>query len=250
MKYEQTDVPPDVEAHEPGPGPVLDRDHLAEQHARVLHHEVARLERGRHVVRREVARDDRRVRVEVDRLLVVTGDPAEPAADVHLADRAARVVQPVEERGRVDQRLLEARELVTEPARARVEVERVHDERVAARGLDRVVEPVRGDPELRRPLTRIREMLRVAGPGAGVDPEPDGATRRATPDAFDLAHGVEVEPDRVGEEDVEVTLGDVGPGVADLRGLPAVGERVEHLARRAGVDPHGVGAAPAPRALG
>ena len=41
----------------------------------------------------------------------------------------------------------------------------------------------------------------------------------------------------MGQQDVEVTLGDVRAGVADLVGTPAAGQRPLHLARRAGIDP-------------
>ena len=51
----------------------------------------------------------------------------------------------------------------------------------------------------------------------------------------------------VGEEDVEVALGDVRAGVADLVGPPAAGERALDLARRAGVDPDAVRRPGAPR---
>ena len=150
--------------------------------------------------------------------------------------------------GRPDERRLEPVELVAEPAGAGVEVERVDDEPVAARGVDRVVEPVVGDAELGRPVARVGELLRVARPGAGVDADPDRAARRPPPDPLDLADGVEVEPDRVREQDVEVALGDVGAGVADLVGLPAVGEGVQDLAGRAGVDADAAGLAGPPEA--
>ena len=87
----------------------------------------------------------------------------------------------------------------------------------------------------------------VAGPGAGVDAQPDPAPRwqlgRPPPDALDLAHRVEVDVDRRAEEHVEVALGDVRAGEADLLGSPAVLEGVEDLAGRARVDADGAGLA-------
>ena len=121
-----------------------------------------------------------------------------------------------------------------------MEVERVHGE-PWARGGDGVIEPVGRDAELRRAIAGVGETLRVAGAGARVDPDADGPTGSASAHPLDLADAVEVDPDRMRQEHVEVALGHVRAGVADLRRLPAVGERVVDLARRARVDPDAAG---------
>ena len=167
------DVPADVEADERRAAAPLHRHDLAQEHGRVLHHEVAGLEGRRDAVRPEVPRDDAGIGVEVHRPLPVPRDPPEPAAHVDLADREAGLEQPVEEPRRADERRLEPVELVAQPAGPGVEVQRVHDEPVAADGRDRVVEPVLGDAELGRPLAGVGEVLRVAGAGARVDPDAD-----------------------------------------------------------------------------
>ena len=69
------DVPADVEADERRVAAPLDRHDLAQQHGGVLHHEVARLERDGHAVRAEVAGDDGRIGLEIDRPLAVAGRP-------------------------------------------------------------------------------------------------------------------------------------------------------------------------------
>ena len=92
------------------------------------------------------------------------------------------------------------------------------------------------DPELGRARTAVLELLAVARAGPRVDPDADARARRPPAVPLDLADGVEVQVDRVREQDVEVALGDVRAGVADLVGLPAAFERADDLAGRAGVD--------------
>jgi hypothetical protein len=70
-----------------------------------------------------------------------------------------------------------------------------------------------------------------------VDPETDRPARSTSPEALDLTDCVEVDVDRRGEEDVEVTLRDVRTGEADVLGRPAAPEGTSDLARRAGIDP-------------
>ena len=101
----------------------------------------------------------------------------------------------------------------------------------------RVVEPLEADPELGRPVSGVLEVLGVAGADSRVDPDPDRRPRRSPAVALDLADRVEVEVDAAGEQDVEVALGDVRAGVADLVGAPAALHGALHLARRAGIDP-------------
>ena len=63
----------------------------------------------------------------------------------------------------------------------------------------------------------------------------DAAARAGIP--FRLRFALKANPlPEVLEEHVEIALGHVGAGVADLVGTPAALERAEHLARRAGVD--------------
>ena len=155
MKYEQSTFQPRSRPTN-GRRPVLDRHDLAEQDRRVLDEVVARLDRDRDAARTEVARQDRRIRVEVDRLLLLARRRAQTTADVDLVDRAAgstsRSAIATAARAR-----LERRQPVGQPARAGVEVDRVDRQVMAPGGVDRVVEPVRVDPELRRPVAAVGE---------------------------------------------------------------------------------------------
>ena len=101
----------------------------------------------------------------------------------------------------------------------------------------RVVEPLEADPELRRPVAGVLEVLVVAGARARIDADADRRPGRAPAVALDLADRVEVEVDAVGEQDVEIAFGDVRAGVADLVGQPAALDGALDLARRAGIDP-------------
>src|SRR5919106_1498622 len=76
-----------------------------------------------------------------------------------------------------------------------------------------------------------------------VDPEADGAPRRPPSDPFELAQQVDVDVDRMRQDDVEIALGHVRPRVADLLRCPAVLQRVEQLPWRARVDTHAGGIA-------
>ena len=216
------DVPADVEADERRVAAPLDAHDLAQQHGRVLHHEVAGLERRDDAVRAEVPRHDLGVRVEVDGPLVLRG-PARPSPPPTLTSRIAKPASASRSRNRVarTRAALEPVQLVAEPAGPRVEVERVHDEPVAAARVDRVVEAVLGHAELGRAIAGVGEVLRVARAGARVDPDPDRPPGRPPPEPLELAHAVEVDPDRVREQDVEVALGDVRARVADLRRAPS-----------------------------
>ena len=124
-----------------------------------------------------------------------------------------------------------------------MEVDRLDGEVVATGGLDRLGQPFFVDPEFRRPLPTVGEALVVASADAGIDPEPDPTARCPPPDPLDLADRVEVEMNADGEERVEVALGQVGAGEADLLREPAVGQGMLDLARRAGVDAHSPGRA-------
>ena len=117
MKYEQLTFQPMSRPTNVVPAALLHGHDLAQEDRDVLHHEVAGLEGRRDAVRLEVPLHDRRVRVEVDRALVVARDAAEPAAHVDLADREAGLEEPVEERRRVRERLLEAVQLVARASR-------------------------------------------------------------------------------------------------------------------------------------
>jgi len=139
----------------------------------------------------------------------------------------------------------ERRNAVGQPARSDVDVERRELDPVAAGGREGLVQAILVDAELRRPGAAVGELVVVAGAGRRVDPDPEGsrprlvrAPRREPPsDPFELADRVEVQVERMGQDDVEIALGDVRAGVADLLGRPAALERAEDLARRAGVDP-------------
>jgi hypothetical protein len=112
-----------------------------------------------------------------------------------------------------------------------VEVHGVDRQPVPSSRLQRIVEPVPADPELRAPLAAVREAREVAGAGARIDAQADRPAGRAPAEPLDLADGVEVDVEARLEDDVEVALGNVRAGVADLVGPPAVGDRVADLAR-------------------
>ena len=110
------DIPAEIEPNEAGPAAVLDRDDLAEQNRRILDDVVAWLNGDRHATRTEVARQNCRVGVEIDRALDVAGRRAEPAPDIDLVDRAAQLDQSIDHpRGRGEGRL-ERRQAVGQPA--------------------------------------------------------------------------------------------------------------------------------------
>ena len=236
MKYEQFTFQPMSSPTNVTPRRRLDRHDLAEQDRRVLAELIARLARDRDPERAEMPRQDRGVRVEIDRLLLLPRRRAEPAADVDLGDRVAGGAQPFDRLDRRRERPLEASQAIRQPAGSRVEMDRVDRAAVARGRRDGVVEPLEADPELRRPVAGVLEMLVVAGAGSRVDPDPDRRPRRPPAVALDLADRVEVEVDAAGEEDVEVAFGDVRAGVADLVGPPAALDRALDLARRAGID--------------
>ena len=112
-------------------------------------------------------RQDRGVRVEIDRLLLLPRRGAEPAADVDLDDRVAGGAQPFDRLDRGEERPLEATEAIGQPARSGVEMDRVDPQPVARGRRDRVVEPLEADPELGRPVAGVFEVLVVAGAGPG-----------------------------------------------------------------------------------
>src|SRR5439155_16486007 len=96
------------------------------------------------------------------------------------------------------------------------------------------------DPELRRTATGVARG-RAAGirsPDPGVDADPHGRSGRAAPEALELAQQIDVHVHARVEDRRELAFGDVGPGVADLIGRPAVAERPLDLARRADVEAH------------
>ena len=126
------DVPADVEPDERDATPLLDRHDLTEQDRRVLRQRVAWLAADGDPERTEVARQDRGVRVEIDRPLMVARRGAEPAADIDLADRDARRRSAVRPPRRRRQSALEGIEAVGQPARPGVEMDRVDREVVRA----------------------------------------------------------------------------------------------------------------------
>ena len=67
-----------------------------------------------------------------------------------------------------------------------------------------------------------RRALVVAGTDHRVQAQADGRARCATPDSLDLADGIEVDVHAGTEDDIEVALGGVRPGVGDLGGRPAL----------------------------
>ena len=144
--------------------------------------------------------------------------------------------RPLDRLDRGRQRPLERVEPVGEPARPGMEVDRVDGQRMLGGRRERLVEPLETDAELRRPVAAVLEVVVVAGARARIDTDPDRRARRAAAIALDLADRVEVEVDAVRQQHVEVALGDVRAGVADLVGPPAALERAQHLAGRAGVD--------------
>ena len=228
----------------------LDRHDLAEQDRGVLAELIAGLAGDRDPERAEMARQDRGVCVEIDRLLLLPRRGAEPATDVDLADRVAGGAQPFDRLDRGEERPLEATEPIGQPARSGVEMDRVDPQPMARGRRDRVVEPLEADPELGRPVSGVLEVLVVAGADPRIDPDPDRRPGRSPAVALDLADRVEVEVDAAGEQDVEVALGDVRAGVADLVGAPAALDGALHLARRAGIDPDALRASRARRARG
>ena len=172
--------------------------------------------------------------------------PGAPSPPPTLTSRIGqpRAIEPAGHPDRLLERRLERGKPVREPAGPGVEVDRVHRQAVARGRVHRLVEPVLVDPELRGAVARVLEAGVVAGAPGRVHPDPDRAARGAPPDPLDLADGVEVEAETVrGEDDVQVALGDVRAGVADLVGEEAALEGAGHLARRAGVDAHALGRA-------
>ena len=103
--------------------------------------------------------------------------------------------------------------------------------------VDRLGQAVLVDAELRRAVAAVGEARVIAGPGGRVHAQPDRPAGRPPADPFDLADRVEVEVDRQRQDRVEVALGQVRAGVADLLGRPAALDRALDLAGRAGVDP-------------
>ena len=83
-----------------------------------------------------------------------------------------------------------------------------------------------------------------AGAAARVDADPDGAPARPAAHAIDLRQEVDVQMDlRMRQDHIEVAIGEVRAGVADLVLAPPVLERPLHLTRRAHVHPHALGRA-------
>ena len=216
------DVPADVEADERHAAPALDGHDLAEQDRRVLGQLVARLAaRSSPRAGRGAGRGPRHRRRD-RRLARPPRRCPESTADVDLGDPVPGGPQAGD---RLDRRRGSAPSKPPrpsrQPARAGVEVERVDREVVSRGDGKRVVEPVQPDPELGRPVAGVLEVRVVAGADARVEPDADRRAGRTPPVALDLADGVEVEVDAVGEQEVEVALGDVRAGVADLVGQPA-----------------------------
>ena len=121
-------------------------------------------------------------------------------------------------------------------------MDRVDRQPVTRRGRERLVDPVLVDPEFRRPDAAVGELVVVAGAGTRVDPEPDRswrqvAGRQPPAEPLNLADRVEVQVDRLDEDGVEVAIGQVGRGDADLGRGPAALDGAAHLTGRAGVDP-------------
>ena len=223
------DVPADVETDEGHAATRLDCDDLPKEDRRVLRERVARLGTDGHAERSEVAGHDVGVGGQVDPRFIGTGSDAETTADVDLADRVPGATGPGDGLDRCGQRALEPGEPAGEPARSGMEVDGVDGEVVACRRGQGLVEPLELDAELRRPVAAVLEVGRVAGAAAGVDADPDPAPRRTPSVSLDLADRVEVEMDPVLEEDIEVTVRDVRPGVADLARLPSALEGTKHL---------------------
>ena len=150
------------------------------------------------------------------------GRHAEPAADVDLGDRVAVGQQARGDPRRPSRGPPRTRQAVApsqpEPAWKWI-VSIVRS--VAGRRLERLRQVVLVDAELRRAVAAVREPGVVAGAGGRVDPKADRRTRRPPPESLDLADRVEIDVDRLGQEDVQVALGDVRAGVADLVGPPA-----------------------------
>ena len=163
MKYEQFTFQPMSSPTNVTPRRVLDGHDLAEQDRGVLRELIARLAGDGDPERPEMARQDRGVGVEIDRLLLLPRRSAEPATDVDLDDRVAGGAQPFDgfDRGARSARS-NAAEPVGQPAGARVEMDRVDREAVARRRRDRVVEPLEADPELRRARRRCTRGARCS----------------------------------------------------------------------------------------
>ena len=182
-----------------------------------------------------------RPRAQIQRLVAGPHRDAEPAAGVHLTDRAAGALQRPRHRRHPPQRLLDVGQSRREVAVAHVDVDRVEDQVVAAGDLERARELLGEDAELRRPgagvLRPAAALVGSAGPGvdAHADRRTGGPPSRPARSCdsrsrFRWTFAV--------EQDVQISFGDVRARVGDLRGVPAVRQGVGDLARRARVDPH------------
>jgi hypothetical protein len=206
---------------------------------------VARLDGDRDAERAEVAGQQRREVVHVERLVPLDLRDAEAAADVHLRQPVTRLTDALGHRRHAFEGDAEPREVLRQEPVARVHVDRVDPQVVLGGDRERLVQLLGEDPELRRPGARVERLVgggsSLGAPGragAGVHADPDrGAGRPPSPPA-ELRQQVQVHVHAGGEEDVQVALGDVRAGVADLLGLPAVLEDQANLLRRARVDPH------------
>ena len=185
--------------------------------------------------RTELARDDVGVGVQVDGRLVGAGGDAEPAADVDLDDRVPGRPRPLHGLDRRRQRALERRQgrpaSQPDPAWKWI-VSTARSWRAAAASASS--KPFELDAELRRPVAAVLEMRRCSRRRCRVDADPDAPSRRTPAVPLDLADRVEVEMDAVREQDVEVAVRDVRPGVADLVRPPAAleGAQRPHRASR------------------
>ena len=111
---------------------------------------------------------------------------------------------------------LERREPIGQPAGPGMEVERVDGQIVSPHGRQRVIEPIGRDAQLGGTRSGVGEPVVVAGTDHRVDAQADRRARRPAPDPLDLADGIEVDVHAGTEDDVEVALRAVRPGVGDL----------------------------------
>ncbi len=144
--------------------------------------------------------------------------------------------RPSDRLDRDRQRPLEGIQPLGQPAGPGMEVDRVDGQRVLGGHGERLVEPLETDTEFRRPVARVLQVHVVAGARSRIDSDPDRRGRGAAAVPGYLADRVKVEVDPVRQQHVEIALGDVRAGVADLVGPPAALERTQHLAGRARVD--------------
>ena len=179
-------------------------------------------------------------RIEIEGLVSLRERHAEPASDVHLDDAVPRLVQPSGRRGGALDRSLESRQPVGEIAVADVEMDGVDAEVVFPRDPEGLVDLLGEDAELGRPIAPAVERLgsAISRARTRVDAKAHRSARIPSADPPELAEEVDIEVDRMGEEHVEIPVGDVRSRVADLLAAPSVVEGMKHLLRRAGIDPH------------